>query len=57
MELRINHFQVLKYRKSSIKPPDGLIYLKHIWGGGGGGGVLKIDVAGNWEGDIHKELK
>ena len=56
MELRINHIQVLKYRKSSIKPPDGLIYLKHIWGGGGGG-VLKIDVAGNWEGDIHKELK
>ena len=54
MELRINHFQVLKYRKSSIKPPNGLIYLKHIWGGGG---VLKIDLAGNWEGDIHKALK
>ena len=26
-------------------------------GVGGGGGGLKIDVAGIWEGDLHKELK
>ena len=26
----------LTYRKSSIKPPGGLIYFKPIWGGGGG---------------------
>ena len=26
----------LTYRKSSIKPPEGLIYFKPIWGGGGG---------------------
>ena len=25
------------YRKSSIKPPGGLIYFKPIWRGGGGG--------------------
>ena len=38
-----------------MKPPDGLIYFKHIWAGwgeGGGGGVLKIDVGGIWEGGL-----
>ena len=27
----------MHYRKSSIKPPGGIIYFKPIWGGGGGG--------------------
>ena len=33
------HRTAMQYRKSSIKPPRGLIYFKHLWGGGGGGGA------------------
>ena len=50
---RINHFQVLKYRKSSIKLPM-VSFISNTFEGVGG---LKIDVAGIWEGDLHKELK
>ena len=43
------------FRKSSIKPPGGLIYFKHIWGEKGGGGplmVLNRDEGLIWEGGI-----
>ena len=37
---------IMKSRKSSIKSPVWLIYLKHVWGGGGGGGWGLIEMEG-----------
>ena len=42
----------LIYRKSSIYPPGGLIYFKHIWGGGGVGEEAYTMVS-----VLHKELE
>ena len=31
--------RLIKYRKSSIKSPEWLIYFKHVWAGEGGWGL------------------
>ena len=54
----------MHYRKSSIKPPGGIIYFKPIWGGGGGlietGGLFKrgglFNLKTTMVSVLHKEL-
>ena len=46
------------YRKSSIKPPGGLIYFKPIWGGvlnRNGGGLFNLEKT--MVSVLHKELE
>ena len=47
----------LTYRKSSIKPPRGLIYFKPIWGGGHKrkGGLFNLEKT--MVSVLHKELE
>ena len=53
----------MHYRKSSIKPPGGIIYFKPIWGGGGlieTGGLFKrgglFNLKTTMVSVLHKEL-